>query len=86
MEPDPVAAVRIGLDKGQTAEEQAFNREPQDMLRAVPGVTGKNIKSLIIEMGNLREVANATVEELEPAVGKEAGRIIHRFFNKSVLD
>ncbi|KAE8450321.1 hypothetical protein EG329_006749 [Mollisiaceae sp. DMI_Dod_QoI] len=85
-EPDPIAAVRIGLEGGQRAEDQSFNREPQDMLRIVPGVTGKNIKNLVIEMGSLKEVANAAVEELEPAVGKEAGRQIHRFFNKSVLD
>ncbi|KUJ23551.1 DNA repair protein [Mollisia scopiformis] len=85
-EPDPIAAVKIGLEGGQRAEDQSFNREPQDMLRIVPGVTGKNIKNLIVEIGSLKEVANATVEELEPAVGKEAGRQIHRFFNKSVLD
>ncbi|KAF8859394.1 DNA repair protein [Acephala macrosclerotiorum] len=85
-EPDPISAVKIGLEGGQRAEDQSFNREPQDMLRIVPGVTGKNIKNLVIEMGSLKEIANATVEELEPAVGKEAGRQIHRFFNKSVLD
>ncbi|PMD27781.1 MUS38-like protein [Hyaloscypha hepaticicola] len=85
-EPDPIAAVRIGLEGGQKVEDQSFNREPQDMLRVVPGVTGKNIKSLVVEMGSLREVANASVEELEPAVGKEAGRQIYRFFNKSVLE
>jgi DNA excision repair protein ERCC-4 len=85
-EPDPIAAVRIGLEGGQKVEDQSFNREPQDMLRLVPGVTGKNIKSLVVEVGSLREVANASVEELEPAVGKEAGRQIHRFFNKSVLE
>lgn len=84
-EPDPIAAVRIGLEGGQKAEDQSFNREPQDMLRIVPGVTGKNIKNLVVEMGSLREVANASVNELEPAVGREAGRAIHRFFNKSVL-
>jgi len=85
-EPDPIAAVRIGLEGGQRVEDQSFNREPQDMLRVIPGVTGKNIKNLVVEMGSLKEVANATVEELEPAVGKEAGRQIHRFFNKSVLE
>jgi DNA excision repair protein ERCC-4 len=85
-EPDPIAAVRIGLEGGQKAEDQSFNREPQDMLRIVPGVTGKNIKNLVVEMGSLKEVANASVEELEPAVGKEAGRQIHRFFNKSVYE
>lgn len=85
-EPDPIAAVRVGLEGGQKVEDQSFNREPQDMLRVVPGVTGKNIKNLVVEMGSLKEVANASVDELEPAVGKEAGRQIYRFFNKSVLE
>lgn len=85
-EPDPVTAVRIGLDGGQQAEDQSFSREPQDMLRTVPGVTGTNVKNLIVEMASLREVANASVEELEPIVGKEAGRRIWRFFDKSVFD
>jgi DNA excision repair protein ERCC-4 len=85
-EPDPIEAVRIGLEGGQRAEDQSFNREPQDMLRVVPGVTSKNIKNLIIEMGSLKDIANASVDELEPIVGKEAGGQIHRFFNKSVFD
>lgn len=85
-EPDPLSAVRIGLDKDQKAEDQAFSREPQDMLRLVPGVTGKNIKNLVLEAENLRHVANMTEEELEPVVGKEAGRQVHRFFNRNVLD
>ncbi|TVY22624.1 DNA repair protein rad16 [Lachnellula hyalina] len=46
-EPDPIAAVRVGLEGGQRAEDQTFSREPQDMLRVVPGVTGKNIKNLV---------------------------------------
>jgi DNA excision repair protein ERCC-4 len=85
-EPDPIHAVNVGLEGGQKAEDQTFNREPQDMLRVVPGVTSKNIKNLILEMGSLKEIANATVEELDPIVGKESGRKIHRFFNRNVLD
>ncbi|RFU33567.1 hypothetical protein B7463_g2808, partial [Scytalidium lignicola] len=83
-EPDPVAAVRIGLEGGAEVGDQAFNREPQDMLRIVPGVTGNNLKNLIVETGSVREVANMEVEELEPIVGKEAGRKIWGFFNKMV--
>ena len=85
-EPDPVHAVRVGLSGSEKAEDQTFNREPQDMLRVVPGVTGKNLKNLILDMGSIKEVANASVEELEPWVGKEAGRTIHQFFNKNLLD
>ncbi|CAG8973209.1 hypothetical protein HYALB_00006378 [Hymenoscyphus albidus] len=85
-EPDPIQAVSIGLEGGQRAEEQAFNREPQDMLRVVPGVTGKNLGSLIRGVGSLREVAGMEVAELDPIVGVEAGKKIHRFFNRSVFD
>ncbi|ESZ91476.1 MUS38-like protein [Sclerotinia borealis F-4128] len=84
-EPDPIHAVRIGLEGGASAEDQAFNREPQDMLRVVAGVTGKNLGNLVSDLGSIKEVANASLEELEPMVGKEAGRQIYQFFNKSVL-
>jgi DNA excision repair protein ERCC-4 len=85
-EPDPIAASRVGLDKDMKAEDQAFNREQQDMLRFVPGVTSKNLKNLVVETASIRDVANMTVAELEPIVGKEAGRQIWGFFNRSVLD
>lgn len=85
-EPDPIAAVRIGLDGTQEVGEQAFNREPQDMLRAIPGVDGKNVKNIVLGMGSIREVANSDLEELRGVVGKESSRMIHRFFNKSVLE
>ncbi|WYZ39271.1 hypothetical protein EsH8_III_001185 [Colletotrichum jinshuiense] len=85
-EPDPIAAVRAGLDKDMKAEDQAFNLEPQEMLGAVPGVTPKNIMRLVLAAENLREVANLTEKELEPMVGKEAGRQIHGFFNRNVLE
>jgi len=85
-EPDPIAAVRVGLDGSQEVGEQAFNREPQDMLRAIPGVDGKNVKNIVLGMGSIREVANADEDELRGVVGKEASRMIHRFFNKSVLE
>jgi len=85
-EPDPIHAVRLGLSGGEKAEDQTFNREPQDMLRVIPGITGKNLKNIILDIGSIKEVSNASVEELEPSVGKEAGQTIHRFFNKNLLD
>ncbi|KAA8569079.1 hypothetical protein EYC84_000749 [Monilinia fructicola] len=85
-EPDPIQAVKIGLEGGASAEDQAFNREPQDMLRVVPGVTGKNLSNLVVEFESIKEVANASLEELAPIVGQEAGRQVHQFFNKSVLE
>ncbi|ORY60567.1 DNA repair endonuclease XPF [Pseudomassariella vexata] len=85
-EPDPIAAVRAGLDKDMKAEDQAFNLEPQEMLGVVPGVTPKNVKNLVLECANIREVANLTEEELEPLVGREAGRQISHFFGRNLID
>ncbi|KAI0174247.1 MUS38-like protein [Pestalotiopsis sp. NC0098] len=85
-EPDPIAAVRAGLDKDVRAEDQTFNLEPQEMLGVVPGVTPKNIKNLTLKCENVREVANMTVDELDPLVGREAGRQIERFFARNLID
>ncbi|EFZ01255.1 ERCC4 domain protein [Metarhizium robertsii] len=85
-EPDPIAAVQAGLDKDMKAEDQAFNQEPQEMLAKVPGVTPKNIKTLVLETENIKEVANMSVGDLEPMVGKVAGKAIHGFFNRNVME
>ncbi|UNI24362.1 DNA repair protein RAD16 [Purpureocillium takamizusanense] len=85
-EPDPIAAVQAGLDKDMKVEDQAFNQEPQEMLAVVPGVTPQNIKNIVLETENIREVANMTQGELEPLVGKAAGRSIYGFFNRNVME
>ncbi|KAI2637623.1 DNA repair protein [Hypomontagnella submonticulosa] len=85
-EPDPIVAVRAGLDKDMKVEDQAFNLEPHDMLSVVPGVTPKNLKNLTLETENIREVANMSEAELDPFIGKEAARQVHGFFNRNLID
>jgi DNA excision repair protein ERCC-4 len=99
-EPDPIRAVQIGLDFDITSssaqpvdiksvtgfEHRTFNLLPQDMLRAVPGVTPKVLEHLILERSSLHQIGNMDVDELDPLVGKEAARKIVRFFRRSVFD
>lgn len=85
-EPDPIAAVQAGLDKDTKAEDQVFNQEPQEMLAAVPGVTPKNMKNIVLGAENVRDVANMAQAELEPMVGKSAAKAIHGFFNRNVME
>ena len=85
-EPDPIKAVQIGLEDGEDPSDQAFNQTPQDMLRAVPGMTEKNLSRITLEVQNLLEVSNLGEDELDVLIGKEAGRQIYRFFNRSVLE
>ncbi|KAL4757973.1 ssDNA endodeoxyribonuclease RAD1 [Aspergillus foveolatus] len=98
-EPDPVRAVQIGLDVNisedlgsgdfMTAsgiEHRTFNLLPQEMLRAVPGVSPQVLERLILETRNISEIANMSVEELDPFMGREAAREVVGFFRKSVFD
>ncbi|KAJ6145844.1 hypothetical protein N7470_009739 [Penicillium chermesinum] len=99
-EPDPATAVQKGLDFDITGESGAgegimaatgiehrtFNLLPQDLLRAVPGVTPQAFDRLILETENIAEIANMDVEQLDPLVRKEAARKIVGFFRKSVFE
>ena len=85
-EPDPIKAVQTGLIAGEDPADQTFNQLPQDMLRAVPGITEKNLGRVTLEVGSLVELANMDDWEVEGLMGREVGRQIHRFFNKSVID
>ena len=68
------------------AVTQTFSQVPQDMLRVVPGVTEKVAQALALDVGSLHELANMAEDELAPLVGKETGRQIWRFFNRSLFD
>ena len=85
-EPDPIKAVQIGLVAGESPDDQSFNQAPQDMLRCVPGVTEKNLARITLEVGDVSTVSNLSEEELGGLVGKEAGRQVWRFFNRTVFD
>ena len=85
-EPDPIKAVQIGLEHGDDPEGRTFNQTPQDMLRAVPGVSQKALNALVLEYENVQEVANAGFEELSALIGREAARGIRGFFDRSVWD
>ena len=85
-EPDPLKAVQIGLEAGDDPETRTFNQIPQDMLRAVPGVTAKALGRLILEFENVQDVANAGEEVLGGLIGREGARLMTGFFGRSVWD
>jgi DNA excision repair protein ERCC-4 len=85
-EPDPIKAVNIGLEQGEDPEGRTFNQVPQDMLRAVPGVSSKSLQRLTLEYENVQAVANASADELSEMIGGEQARQIRGFFDRSVWD
>ncbi|KAF4583025.1 MUS38-like protein [Ophiocordyceps camponoti-floridani] len=88
-EPDPMAAVRAGLDDddgGGNLDRPFFNRQPREMLAAVPGVTQVNVQGLVMGAENVREVANMEVGRLAEILGQGAARSVYGFFNRNVME
>jgi DNA excision repair protein ERCC-4 len=86
-EPDPLKAVMIGIDDGEDPETgRTFNQDPLDMLRAVPGVSGKALSLISLEVGSIQELANMGDDEICALVGRESGRQIWKFFNKDMVE
>jgi DNA excision repair protein ERCC-4 len=84
-EPDPVAAVRTGLGEGEEEGERSFSAAPMAMLRAVPGVTDRNLDALVRAAGSFAAVANLEREVVESVVGREAAAAVWRFFNRDLF-
>ncbi|KAI9863177.1 MAG: hypothetical protein M1813_003997 [Trichoglossum hirsutum] len=85
-EPDPIKAVSIGLADGEDPADQTFNQTPLEMLGAVPGVSAKCARTLVLEVGSIVELSNMEEEEVSALIGVVAGRQVNRFFNRSVFD
>lgn len=93
-EPDPMQAVQKGLEDdpeaaallGAGGSARTYSQTPLDMLRVVMGVTEKNMSTLTLEVESLWELANMEEDAISALVGREAGRQIWKFFNKSVVD
>ena len=86
-EPDPYKAVMIGLEEGEDPETgRTFNQDPMDMLRAIPGVTEKNIVRLGLQINSIQELANLEEGELDEMLGRDVGRQIWRFFNRELIE
>src|SRR5438046_1424777 len=49
-EPDPIKAVSVGLADGEEPTDQTFNQTPLEMLQAVPGVSAKSARTLVLEV------------------------------------
>lgn len=67
-------------------QHRIFNLLPQEMLRAVPGITPQALERLILETSNISEIANMDLDELDPLIGREAARKVVGFFRKSVFE
>ncbi|CAZ86654.1 unnamed protein product [Tuber melanosporum] len=83
-EPDPLEAIKLGLEPGEEIAG-VYNQTPQEILRSIPGINPKNIKTVMSEVENLVELSNMEEKDISDLIGKEAGKQVYEFFNRSAF-
>ncbi|PWW78470.1 DNA repair protein [Tuber magnatum] len=83
-EPDPLEAVKLGLETGEEIAG-VYNQTPQEILRSIPGINPKNIKTIMSEVENLVELCNMEEKDISALIGEESGKQVHRFLNRSAF-
>ncbi|KAJ1305133.1 hypothetical protein OPQ81_000170 [Rhizoctonia solani] len=79
-EPDPQVAITIGAEEGGD-ENAAVNQLAEEMLRALPGVTQKNYRSIMNRVGSLREFCELSLRQMQEIMGDEPGKACHTFIH-----
>ncbi|GAA6007740.1 ssDNA endodeoxyribonuclease RAD1 [Rhodotorula paludigena] len=91
-EPDPAKAVLVGVEtdeggvaaEGTLSAEAGFNIAPQEMLRALPGVSSKNYRYLSSQVENMEKLVQLELNEVQALIGNEPGKQLHGFIHTDV--
>ncbi|EIM22060.1 hypothetical protein WALSEDRAFT_51071 [Wallemia mellicola CBS 633.66] len=85
-EPDRDKAVSIGQDEvgQQDLIEENWSTVPSEVLRCMPGVTGKNYHYISNKVKSIRHLVELTNKELRDIMGVDQGNALFNFVNKIV--
>lgn len=73
----------MGVDPEQEIDS-AFNLTPQDILRSLPGITSRNYKQVMMNVGSIRELSELDIDTLTSILGEGPAQTLWNFFQKDV--
>src|SRR5882762_890850 len=79
-EPDYRAAVAVGAEEGPEAGAGA-NVAAEELLRAIPGITAKNVKYAMGKVGSVRGLCDMSVDEIKGLLGTGPGKACWDFLH-----
>ncbi|CAA7266441.1 unnamed protein product [Cyclocybe aegerita] len=80
-EPDPVKAIGIGADNDPDAGA-GVNTAAEELLRCIPGITASNVKKVMNQVENVRELCCLSLTQVQAMIGKDAGKACYDFIHK----
>ncbi|CED82579.1 Structure-specific endonuclease ERCC1-XPF, catalytic component XPF/ERCC4 [Phaffia rhodozyma] len=82
-EPDAKTAILVGAPDGEE-DDGGGNVGALDLLRNLPGVTGKNFRQLINKVASIEHLCEMSLLELEYIIGSTNARTLHKFLHRDV--
>ena len=84
-EPDEALAASIGTETTDILEQadDGFAPGPKAFLSKLPGITSNNIRRVMRQVTNLRELASMSLPDMQKIIGKSNGKLLYDFFNNS---
>jgi len=56
--------------------------DPVDILRRLPGITEENYRTVVLQVGNLKQLAEMKKEEIQKLIGPKNGQELYHFFHQ----
>ncbi|KAH9934024.1 uncharacterized protein BXZ73DRAFT_89675 [Epithele typhae] len=79
-QPDPGRAVLVGAEEDADAGA-GVNAAAEELLRSLPGVTGKNVKHVMSRIGSVRELCGLPMKDVQNILGVEPGKACWEFIH-----
>ena len=80
-EPDPARAVAIGAEEDPEAGA-GINQAVEELLRALPGITAKNVKYVMSKVNSVRVLCEQSLPAVQEILGNEPGKACYDFMHK----
>lgn len=80
-EPDPMKAITVGADDDPDVGA-GVNAAAEELLRSIPGINAQNVKVVMNRVGNIRELCELSLKQVQAIIGDEAGKACWQFMHK----
>lgn len=80
-EPDPVKAISVGAEDDPNVGA-GVSQAAEDLLRAIPGISAKNIKFVMSRVRNVRELCELDLAGVQSILGVDAGKKAYEFMHR----
>lgn len=79
-EPDPAKAVTVGAEE-EPDFRMGINTAAEELLRAFPGITSKNVKHVMSKVDTVRDLCELPLSKVQEILGVEPGKACWDFIH-----